>query len=204
MDCPGAPGPAATLTMLPPLALLDAYRTGWFPMGERGASTIQWFSPDPRGVLPLDAFHVPARLERVRRRAVFDVRVDSAFAAVVRACAERRDTWISDTIFRSYATLHMLGHAHSVECWRDGRLVGGLYGVALGGAFFGESMFHTETDASKVALCALVDRLRSREFALLDIQWVTPHLRQFGAIEVRRADNLRRLAAALDLDRQFT
>jgi leucyl/phenylalanyl-tRNA--protein transferase len=190
--------------MLPPDALLDAYRTGWFPMGDRGASTIQWFSPDPRGVLPLDAFHVPARLERVRRRAAFDVRVDSAFAAVVQACAARRDTWISDTIFRSYATLHALGHAHSVECWLEGRLVGGLYGVALGGAFFGESMFHSATDASKVALCALVDRLRGRQFALLDIQWVTPHLRQFGAVEVRRADYLRQLKAALDLDRRFT
>ena len=133
---------------------------GWFPMGERGTRLIEWFSPDPRGVLPLTAFHVPARLGRTLRAGRFEIRVDTAFAAVMEHCAERDDTWISDVIRETYQALHAEGDAHSVECWRDGRLVGGLYGVALGGAFFGESMFHVETDASKVALAALVERLR--------------------------------------------
>jgi leucyl/phenylalanyl-tRNA--protein transferase len=172
-------------------------------MGERGSGAIDWFSPDPRGIVPLDAFHVPARLARVVRQGRFDVRIDTAFRAVMEACAVREATWISDIIIGSYVKLHALGHAHSVECWQDDRLVGGLYGVSLGGAFFGESMFHTVSDASKVALCALVDRLRDRGFALLDVQWVTPHLRQFGAIDVRRREYLDRLEAALARDCRF-
>jgi len=172
-------------------------------MGERDSNRIEWFSPDPRGILPLTAFHVPARLARGLRRSPFEIRIDSAFSAVVQACAARDETWISDTIVSSYTGLHADGHAHSVESWLDGRLVGGLYGVSLGGAFFGESMFHTVKDASKVALSALVDRLQQRQFALLDIQWVTPHLRQFGAIEVRRTEYLRLLRAALALRCQF-
>ena len=145
---------------------------------------IGWFSPDPRGIIPLDTFHVPARLARIVRSGRFEIRVDTAFESVMRACAERPDdgTWISEDIVQSYLALHRLGLAHSVEAWRRGALVGGLYGVHLGGAFFGESMFHRETDASKVALVALVDRMQRRGFALLDTQWVTPHLEQFGAI----------------------
>jgi leucyl/phenylalanyl-tRNA--protein transferase len=164
---------------------------------------IRWFSPDPRGVIPLESFHVPARLARVVRRGAFEIRIDTAFAAVIRACAEaERDrddpgTWISAEIVDSYVALHDLGFAHSVEAWRAGRLAGGLYGVALGGAFFGESMFHRETDASKIALVALVDRLRACGYVLLDTQWVTPHLEQFGAVEIPRAEYLRRLHAAL-------
>jgi leucyl/phenylalanyl-tRNA--protein transferase len=177
--------------------LRAAYRDGWFPMGERGTRLVEWFSPDPRGVLPLTGLHVPARLGRTVRAGRFDVHVDTAFAAVMRACAERDDTWISDVILESYQALHAAGEAHSVECWRDGQLVGGLYGVALGGAFFGESMFHVETDASKVALVALVERLRARDFLLLDIQWVTPHLAQFGAVEMRRGRYLQLLEQAI-------
>lgn len=167
---------------------------------------IGWFSPDPRGVIPLDdRFHVPSRLMRVVRQGRYDVAVDQDFAGVMRACAERPDdgTWISDEIFEAYSALHRLGLAHSVETRRRGVLVGGLYGVHLGGAFFGESMFHRETDASKVALVSLVDRLRRRGFTLLDTQWVTPHLEQFGAVEIPRADYLRRLKAALTRDCLF-
>jgi leucyl/phenylalanyl-tRNA--protein transferase len=188
---------------LPLDVLRAAYRDGWFPMGERGTRLLEWFSPDPRGILPLDGLHVPARLCRTLRSGRFEIRVDTAFAAVMRACAERDETWISDVILESYQALHLAGDAHSVECWRDGRLVGGLYGVAIGGAFFGESMFHLETDASKVALVALVERLRARGFLLLDLQWVTPHLAQFGAISVRRGAYLRLLDAALARDCHF-
>lgn len=160
---------------------------------------IGWFSPDPRGIVPLDAFHVPSRLARVVRRGTFEIATDRDFMGVMRACADRPDdgTWISDVILDTYEALYRLGLAHSVEAWREGRLVGGLYGVHLGGAFFGESMFHRETDASKVALVALVERLRRRGFTLLDTQWVTPHLAQFGAIEIPRVEYLMRLERAL-------
>ena len=167
---------------------------------------IAWFSPDPRGVIPLDDFHIPSRLARVVRSGRFEIRIDQAFEAVMRACAAREDddgTWISDTILECYVALHRLGIAHSVEAWQGGQLVGGLYGVHLGGAFFGESMFHHVTDASKVALVALVDRMRRRSFRLLDIQWVTPHLEQFGAIEIPRDEYLVQLKQALRNDASF-
>ena len=166
---------------------------------------IGWFSPDPRGVIPLDGFRVPSRLARAMRQQRVDVDVDRAFEDVMRACAAHRNegTWISDGIIECYAALHRLGLAHSVEVRRDGRLVGGLYGVHLGGAFFGESMFHRETDMSKVALASLVDRLQRRGFTLLDVQWLTPHLAQFGAIEISRADYLKRLQHALQRDCRF-
>ena len=168
--------------------------------------SVQWFSPDPRGIIPLDTFHVPRRLARAARAAGLEIRIDTAFAAVVRGCAAREDedgTWINDDIFDSYTALFGLGHAHSVEVWKDDVLAGGLYGVAVGGAFFGESMFHRARDASKVALAALVERLRARSFTLLDIQWVTPHLGQFGAIEIPRREYLRRLASAIDTECVF-
>jgi len=184
--------------MIDPAVLLRAYREGRFPMGLDGGE-IGWFSPDPRGILPLETFHVPERLKRVLRRGEFGIRIDSAFETVMRACAARREdgTWINEAILASYATLHRLGLAHSVEVWRDGALAGGLYGVHLGGAFFGESMFHRTPNASKVALVALVDRLVRSGFMLLDTQWVTPHLAQFGAVEVPRRQYLRLLEAAL-------
>jgi len=181
--------------------LIAAYAQGIFPMslGEDAGGEIGWFSPDPRGIIPIDKLTVSRRLARVIRQKRFDVRVDTAFEAVMRACASDREegTWISEEIVESYVALHARGLAHSVESWRDGRLVGGLYGVHLGSAFFGESMFHTETDASKVALVALVERLRAGGFTLLDTQWITPHLEQFGAIEIPKAEYLERLAQAI-------
>lgn len=154
--------------MIDPDLLLEAYRLGVFPMALEGGE-IGWFSPDPRTVLPLDAFHVPHGLRREQKRASFEIRIDTAFERVMRACAERDETWINQEIVESYVRLHQLGHAHSVEAWAaPGELVGGLYGVAIGGAFFGESMFHRATGASKIALWALVERLRAREFTLLD------------------------------------
>ena len=191
--------------MIPSSLLLEGYRRGVFPMGMPDGS-VQWFSPDPRGVIPLDTFHVPRRLARAARAPGLDIRIDTAFADVVRACAAREDgdgTWINDDIFNSYKSLFDLGHAHSVEVWKDGALSGGLYGVAAGGAFFGESMFHRSRDASKIALAALVDRLRARGFMLLDIQWVTPHLEQFGAIEIPRAEYVRELASAVSKECVF-
>jgi leucyl/phenylalanyl-tRNA--protein transferase len=189
--------------MIPIPQLLEAYATGFFPMSDGGR--IRWYSPNPRGVLPLDRFHVPSRLARVIRQGRFEIRADSAFRQVIEACAADREegTWISGEIVESYCALHEAGPAHSIEAWSDGRLAGGLYGVALGGAFFGESMFHHVHDASKVALAALVDRLRSQEFVLLDVQWVTPHLETFGAIEIPRRRYLMMLEEALRLDRSF-
>lgn len=191
--------------MIAPALLLQAYASGWFPMAadpERGGG-VEWFSPDPRGVLPLERVHLPGRLRRVIRQGRFEIRIDTAFERVMRACAAREETWISDEIVESYVALHRLGFAHSVEAWRAERLVGGLYGVALRGAFFGESMYHEETDASKVALAALVTRLGDRGYALLDVQWVTPHLKQFGAVEVPRRRYLKLLADSLQLDCRF-
>ena len=193
--------------MIPSRLLVTAYGSGWFPMATDGE--IRWYSPDPRGILPLDAVHIPRRLARVARSGRFRIEVDRAFVDVIRACAaDDRDpldpgTWINNEIIESYTALHEEGIAHSVETWLDDRLVGGLYGVALRGAFFGESMFHRETDASKVALVALVERLRGRGYSLLDTQWVTPHLEQFGAVEIPREDYLRRLERSLRLDCTF-
>jgi leucyl/phenylalanyl-tRNA---protein transferase len=195
-------------SVIPAALLVSAYTQGWFPMaGEDGV--VRWYSPDPRGILPLDAFHVPSRLARVVRSGQFEIHVDRAFPEVIRACATAvRDpddpgSWISDEIADSYVALHEQGIAHSVEAWHEGKLAGGLYGVAIGGAFFGESMFHHVTDASKVALVALVDRLRARGYLLLDTQWTTNHLEQFGAIDIPRRQYLQLLAAALQRDCSF-
>lgn len=186
--------------MIPPSLLLHGYRSGVFPMALEDGE-IGWFSPDPRGILPLAAggFHVPHGLRRTLDKNRFELRVNTAFEEVMRACAERMETWISEEIIASYRALFEGGFAHSVESWREGRLVGGLYGVAIRGAFFGESMFHAETDASKVALAHLVARLRVRGYQLLDVQWTTPHLKTFGAIDIPRADYLEQLAGALKI-----
>jgi leucyl/phenylalanyl-tRNA---protein transferase len=193
-------------SMIPVDALLNAYASGWFPMAV-GPGDVRWYSPDPRGVIPLDAFHVPSRLARTLRKRPFEIRVNTRFRDVIERCAERPDAadgnWIDREIVESYCELHAKGFAHSVEVLKDGQLVGGLYGVALGGAFFGESMFHRVTDASKAALVALVERLRARGFVLLDTQWVTDHLLQFGAIEITRRRYLRRLDEALTVDATF-
>jgi leucyl/phenylalanyl-tRNA--protein transferase len=183
--------------MIPMDLLLEAYRQGVFPMAEPGTGEMHWYSPDPRGVLPLEDFHQPHGLRKVVQRGRFEVRFNTAFRRVMEGCAAREETWIDGRILESYGALHEAGYAHSVEAWWEGRLAGGLYGVALGGAFFGESMFHEVTDASKVALVALVERLKARGYGLLDLQWVTPHLAQFGAREISRARYLRQLREQL-------
>ena len=194
--------------MIPVDRLVSAYASGWFPMAVGGGG-LRWFSPDPRGIIPLDGFHVPRRLARVIRGGSFEIEVNRDFESVIRACAEAEreadgsGTWIDTEIYESYCALHEAGYAHSLEAWQDGRLAGGLYGVAIAGAFFGESMFHRVTDASKVALAALVDRLKSRGYSLLDTQWTTEHLEQFGAIEIPRRKYLALLADALRRDCSF-
>ncbi len=190
---PASPKP----NLLPPDLLLHAYAEGIFPMAMESGE-IGWFSPDPRAIIPLDeSFHVPHGLKRTLRRQPFELRYDIAFRETMLGCANRSTTWINEAILESYCRLHEMGFGHSVETWQDGQLVGGLYGVAIGGAFFGESMFSRATDASKVALVALVDRLRGRGFSLLDTQWTTPHLETFGAHDIPRREYLRRLRAAL-------
>jgi leucyl/phenylalanyl-tRNA---protein transferase len=185
--------------------LLTAYQRGIFPMAVDKRGRIGWFSPDPRAVIPLDArFHIPHGLRRVLKQEKFEITIDTDFETVIRECARRKEgTWISKGIIDSYCNLHRLGYAHCVETRLDGKLVGGLYGVALGGAFFGESMFHRATDASKVALVALVERLRAHGFVLLDTQWTTPHLQQFGTYEIPRPEYLWQLEHALKLECQF-
>ena len=164
---------------------------------------IAWFSPDPRGIILLDAFHIPHGLRRVLKKGEFQLRLNTVFEEVIRACSERAETWISEEIIQSYIHLHKLGFAHSVETWLDNELAGGLYGVSLYGAFFGESMFHRVTDASKVALVGLVNRLNERGYRLLDTQYVTSHLTKFGAVEISRAKYMRLLKQALALECKF-
>ncbi len=175
---------------------------GIFPMALESGE-IAWFSPDPRGVIPLEDFHEPKGLRRFLKKSPFEVRFDSAFRLVLEGCAARKETWINDVILESFCRLHAEGHAHSVETWRDGELVGGLYGVSMAGAFFGESMFSRESNASKVALVALVDRMIRRGMTLLDTQWSNAHLTQFGCREIPRAEYLRQLEAALALEVSF-
>jgi len=187
-----------------PELLVRAYRAGFFPMAEtRDGDRLYWLDPEQRGVLPLDGFHVPRRLLRTVEAGAFAVTVDQDFAGVIAGCAEprpgREDTWINPLIEQLFVELHRRGIAHSVESWQEGRLVGGLYGVAMGGVFFGESMFSRANDASKVALVHLVARLRLGGFALLDTQFVTSHLTRFGAMEIPRDLYKQRLAAALDV-----
>jgi leucyl/phenylalanyl-tRNA---protein transferase len=192
-----------TLTLTPEGVEL-AYRHGIFPMADERTAEILWFRPDPRAVIPLDGFHVSRSLARTLRRAAFDVRVDTDFEGVMRGCADRPEgTWISERFVEVYGALHRAGKAHSVEAWREGRLAGGVYGLALGGAFMAESMFRREADASKVALAALTSRLRERGFILLDVQYVTPHLESLGAIEITRREYERRLEEALRLSPRF-
>jgi leucyl/phenylalanyl-tRNA---protein transferase len=183
--------------------VLQAYRRGFFPMADSRDGPISWYSPDPRGIIPLDAFHIPRSLRRVCRQPGFDVRINTAFASVIVECGERSDTWISREIIDAYVELHRRGHAHSVEAWAGDALVGGLYGVSIGGAFFGESMFSRVSEASKVTLVTLVSRLQSRSYRLLDTQLVTPHLEQFGAKSVSRDMYLSLLQEAMTVDTRF-
>ena len=194
--------------MLTPQIVLDAYSKGLFPMAEnRRDKQLFWIDPEVRGILPLDNFHIPRSLKKKIRNNPFEVRFDHNFAAVIRACAQqkpkRRETWINDEIIELYTKLFCMRHAHSVECWQEEKLVGGLYGISIGGAFFGESMFSSERDSSKIALVHLVARLNLAGFTLLDTQFITDHLKQFGAIEISRLEYHKILSTALDLDVEF-
>lgn len=196
------------MTELTPELLLHAYASGVFPMAEsRDDEQLFWVDPDERGIIPLDGLHVSKSLRKTIRKRVFEIRCDTAFAEVIQGCAayaeDREDTWINSEIMRLYFGLYEMGFAHSVECWQQEKLVGGLYGVSLGGVFFGESMFSRERDASKVALVHLVARLKFSGFSLLDTQFVTEHLKSLGAIEIPRADYRTRLSDALNRPSQF-
>lgn len=196
------------MSELTPDILIRTYAAGIFPMAESADDpTLFWVDPDKRGVLPIDAFHITRKLQKKLRHNPFEIRCDTAYEAVIRACGayrpERPKTWINSEIIRLYSGLFAMGHAHSVETWLDDRLVGGLYGVSIAGAFFGESMFSIETDASKIALCHLIARLRRSGYKLLDTQFTTTHLIGFGAIEIDRADYRRQLTAALQVPANF-
>jgi leucyl/phenylalanyl-tRNA--protein transferase len=191
--------------VLTPDLILNGYRHGIFPMAINKQGDIGWFSPDPRALIPLDdRFHVPHGLKRTLRKNQFQITVDTEFEAVITACSKvHGQTWISNEIIVNYCELHRLGYGHSIEVRTENQLAGGLYGVALGGVFFGESMFHRVSDASKCALVALVQRLRERAFVLLDTQWMTSHLRQFGTFHVPKEQYLAMLEQALALERTF-
>lgn len=193
----------STPNVIAPDLLIAAYSTGYFPMADARDGGIHWFSPDPRTIIPLEPFKISRSLRQTLKKRIFRIRVNDAFETVIRACAERPETWISEDIIRSYLQLHRLGFAHSVEAWQEERLVGGLYGVSLGGAFFGESMFSRVTDASKVALVQLVGRMRERGYVLLDTQFLTPHLEHFGAREIARSEYLSLLKDAIQLHCSF-
>jgi len=205
MQCASFPFrlPVPSDVPLTPTLLIRAYTNGLFPMGDARTGTVRWFAPDPRAHLPLDAFHVPHNLRRRVQQGEFAVTSDEAFEAVIRACADRDRTWITPRLIRAYTALHEQGHAHSVECWQDDRLAGGLYGVALGGAFFGESMFYRVSNASKVALVHLVRQLRAGGFTLIDTQYSTEHLERFGVVELPRSEYEQRLEAALAVDTRW-
>jgi leucyl/phenylalanyl-tRNA--protein transferase len=197
MTRPYAPG-----YRIPTDLLLKAYASGVFPMAESATDPeVFWVRPETRGIIPLDGFHAPKSLRKTIRKGLFDIRVDFDFEATIDACAEprqeRQSTWINAPIREAYIQLHRMNHCHSVEAWREDRLVGGLYGVSLGRVFFGESMFSKETDASKACLVHLVDRLKARGFALLDTQFTTEHLKRFGAVDVPRGKYEKMLTAAL-------
>lgn len=195
--------PMPTPPPLTPDLIVHAYCQGIFPMADDDG-TVGWYSPDPRAIIPLDdRFHVPRSLRKAVRRAPYEIRFDTAFEAVMRGCADRAETWISEGIIAAYTALHRHGLAHSVEAWQDGQLVGGLYGVSLGGAFMGESMFAHAPDASKICVVHLVERLRARGYVLLDSQMHTDHMARFGLLLIPRSEYLLRLEQALHLARHF-
>jgi leucyl/phenylalanyl-tRNA--protein transferase len=194
---------ATTRDIIDPELLLNAYRCGIFPMAESREGEIHWYEPEVRAVFPLEGLKISRSLRQTIRKRKFEHRLNTSFEAVIRRCAEREETWISEAIIKSYCELHRRGYAYSVESWHGGEIAGGLYGVALGGAFFGESMFSRMKDASKSALVALVKHLQQRQFVLLDAQFMTPHLKSLGAVEISQREYLSRLQTALRLDRAF-
>ncbi len=190
------------MSAIEPRALINAYCKGIFPMGMDNGR-VSWFSPDPRGILPTDEFRIPRSVRAELRRVDFEIRVNTSFGAVLRACGDREGTWITQNIIASYELLHKMGYAHSIETWYDNELVGGLYGVSIGGAFFGESMFSSVSGGSKAALVWLMEHLRNKEFMLHDTQWTTPHLAMFGGHEISRDDYMRLLERAVHLPVSF-
>lgn len=184
------------MPILEPDLLINAYTNGIFPMGT-GNGHLSWFSPNPRGVLPVQDFHVPRSVRAELRRNHFEIRINTAFVDILRACGQRKETWITRDIILSYEALHKMGSAHSIETWQNDTLVGGLYGVCIGGAFFGESMFSHTPGASKAALVWLMEHLKKKQFMLHDTQWTTPHLSMFGGREIPRDQYLLQLEAAL-------
>lgn len=186
-----------------PESLEEGYRRGIFPMGHEGERAFTWHEPDPRGIIPFDAIHVPASLRRRMRRGGYEITVDRAFGEVIRQCAARPGVWLTPKLIAAYEEMHRRGKAHSLEVWVEGQLAGGIFGVHLGAAFFAESKFHRVTDMSKVALVELLGRLRDAGFLLFDTQYWTPHLAQFGAVEVSQADYRRMLGQALSKEVNF-
>lgn len=186
--------------ILTPDVLLDAYRIGFFPMAENRDGPLSWYSPDPRGIIPLSPCSIPRSVRKLLRSGLFEIRMDTCFEQVMRACAAREETWISEEIVHLYCALFRAGYGHSVEAWHGGDLAGGLYGIAIGGAFFGESMFSTLPGASKAALATLMVHLEEAHFSLLDTQFLTPHLAQFGGVEIPRPEYLDLLENALNLE----
>ena len=195
---------SSQIKIIDPQFLCTAYCNGYFPMADSKTGEIGWYSPDPRTIFELNEFHIPRSLKLMLKKKEYEVHINKRFEEVMRACAEREETWISETIIQSYIQLHQLGIAHSVEIWKGGILVGGLYGVAIRGAFFGESMFSRMRDASKIALVNLVKRLKERGFTLLDTQYLTPHLKRFGAQEIPRSEYMKRLEESLTITCSFT
>lgn len=194
--------------VLTPELLLEAYRRGLFPMAHSADSPyVHWVCPELRGQLSIENLHIPKRLKKTVRQAPYEIRIDTAFETVIEACAEEKDdrpeTWINENIVKAYCTLHEKGHAHSVECWDGEQLVGGLYGLKIGGAFFGESMFSAARDASKIALVHLAARLWKGGFTILDTQFVNDHLKQFGVYELEHEEYLKQLAPALEIESDF-
>jgi leucyl/phenylalanyl-tRNA--protein transferase len=195
---------SSQIKTIDPQFLCTAYCNGYFPMADSKTGEISWYSPDPRTIFDLNEFHVPRSLTLTLKKKDFEVCINKRFEEVMRACAEREETWISETIIQSYIQLHQLGLAHSVETWKNDKLVGGLYGVAIRGAFFGESMFSRLQDGSKIALVNLIKRMKERGFTLLDTQYLTPHLEKFGAREIPRREYMKRLENSLTITCSFT
>jgi leucyl/phenylalanyl-tRNA--protein transferase len=195
---------SSQIKTIDPQFLCTAYCNGYFPMADPKTGEINWYSPDPRTIFDLNEFHIPRSLRLTLKKEEFEVRINKRFEEMMRACAEREETWISETIIQSYCKLHQLGFAHSVETWKDGSLAGGLYGVAIRGAFFGESMFSRMRDSSKIALVYLVQRMKERGLRLLDTQYLTPHLEKFGAREIPRSEYMKRLEESLTVTCTFT
>jgi leucyl/phenylalanyl-tRNA--protein transferase len=195
---------SSQIKTIDPQFLYTAYCHGYFPMADSNTGEISWYSPDPRTIFDLNEFHIPRSLKLTLKKKEFEVHINKRFEEVMRACAVREETWISETIIQSYIKLHQLGLAHSIETWQDDNLVGGLYGVAIRGAFFGESMFSRMRDSSKIALVNLVHRMKERGYILLDTQYLTPHLEKFGAREIPRCEYMKRLEESLNITCSFT